>query len=206
MQMAQGRIPHVYFEDREDGEDVVASAELKYSVPKMKTFIFIVAHGSKDAIEFDAHEFVTRKKQEALQGRYDLEWAKSFEQQLAMWKEGKILPRSGTPTINWERIAKKRREELARMFPTLEDIAAVPDGSLNMIGMDGRVIREYAIGDIQAKKDLSPIVKELADTKEDNRRLQEQMDLLLAQQETMRVQLAALSDDTAPRRGRPPKE
>lgn len=200
MQMqTQGRIPYFRFEDREHGEDTAASLELGYPVPAMKTFILVVPHGHRgDPMEFEATEFVTRKKKEAMQGGYDRDWAKEFEKGLEAHKEGSILPRNGTPLINWQRLLKVRREALSKTFPTVEDLAAVPDGALDSIGMDGRVLRDMARGDIQAKTDLSPVVKELADAKEDNRRLQDQMN-------RMQEQLDALTKDgDKPRRGRPP--
>lgn len=173
------RVPFFMFQDREHGADVAASKEAGYEVPKMVTFILISPHGHKgDPIEFFADEFIERKGKEAKDGRYDHTWVSEFKAGLAAHREGKTLPRNGTPLITWERILKTRREQLASRYPTIEDLAAVPDSSLGEIGMDGRVLRDMAKGDIQAKKDLSPLVKELADAKEDNRRLQEQIETL----------------------------
>ncbi len=110
------------------------------------------------------------------------------------------MPRNGTPLLTWERILKSRRDQLAPRFPTVEDLAAVPDSSLGDIGMDGRVLRDMARGDIKAKTDLSPVVKELADANETIRRQAEQLATL-----TSRLDALEASED-APRRGRPRKE
>lgn len=194
----QNRIPFYSFQNKEHGADPIASAEKGYEVPKMVTFILITPHGHKgDPMEFFADEFIQRKERESREGRYDQAWVSEFKKSLAAFKEGNELPRDGTPLITWDRILKQRREQLAKLFPTVEDLAAVPDSSLGSIGLDGRVIRDLAKGDIQAKKDLSPLVKELAETKEDNRRLQEQLSRLAER-------LDALDDDK-PKRGRPPK-
>lgn len=193
------RVPFFMFQDREHGIDADASAEHGYDVPRMVTFILVAPHGHKgDPIEFFADEFIERKTKEARDGRYDMAWVKEFKAGLELHREGKEIPRNGTPLITWERILKSRREQLARRFPTIEDLAAVPDSSLGEIGLDGRVLRDLARGDIQAKKDLSPLVKELADTKEENRRLQEQLTALSAR-------MAAIEEDK-PRRGRPRAE
>ena len=74
----------------------------------------------------------------------------------------------------------------------------MPDSSLGDIGLDGRVLRDYARGDIKAKTDLSPIVKELADANETIRQQSEQLDSLTKRLDAMEL----LSDK--PRRGRPP--
>lgn len=183
------RVPFFMFQDREHGVDAAASAERGYEVPRLMTFILISPHGHKgDPIEFFAEEFIERKDKESRDGKYDREWVKEFRQGLEMHREGKEIPRHGTPLVTWERILKSRREALARRFPTVEDLAAVPDSSLGEIGLDGRVLRDLAKGDIQAKKDLSPVVKELADSKEETRRLQEQLEALTARFNAMEKQ------------------
>ena len=193
------RIPFFFFQEREQGENAEASKEAGYAVPKMVTFILIVPHGQKgDPMEFFADEFIERKGKEAREGRYDPSWVVEFKAGLAAFREGKEIPRHGTPLITWERILKSRREQLVQRYPTIEDLAAVPDSSLGEIGLDGRVLRDMAKGDIQAKKDLSPVVKELADANETIRRQQEQIDKLGARLDAMES-----LDEDKPRRGRP---
>lgn len=192
------RVPYFVFADREHGEDAAASKQAGYQVPKLVTFILITPHGHKgDPMEFFAEEFIERKGREAREGRYDHNWVAEFKAGLAAHREGKQLPRHGTPLILWERILKTRREQLVARFPTIEDLAAVPDSSLGDIGLDGRVLRDMAKADIQAKKDLSPVVKELADTKEENRRLQEQLTKL-----TARLDALELLEETPRKRSR----
>jgi hypothetical protein len=175
------RVPFFMFQEREHGVDADASKELGYDVPKMVTFILITPHGHKgDPLEFLADEFIERKGREAREGRYDHNWVSEFKAGLAAFREGKEIPRHGTPLITWERILKSRREQLVAKFPTVEDLAAVPDSSLGEIGLDGRVLRDMAKLDIQAKKDLSPVVKELAEEREKTRRLEEQIAALAA--------------------------
>lgn len=193
------RVPFFFFQDREHGVNAEASKEAGYEVPRMMTFILITPHGHKgDPIEFFADEFIERKGKEAKEGRYDHKWVAEFKAGLAAHREGKEIPRHGTPLITWERILKTRREQLVSRFPTIEDLAAVPDSALGEIGLDGRVLRDMAKGDIQAKKDMSPVVKELADTKEENRRLQDQIDKLTNRLDAM--------EEDKPRRGRPAKD
>jgi hypothetical protein len=169
------RVPFFYFKDVEVGEDAQLSLELGYSVPKLVTFIYVTPHGNRDPMEFAATEWLERKEKEARQGLYDYSWVKAFKEGLALHKNGKEIPRTGTPILTWERTTKARREQLANLYPTVEDLAAVPDSALSQIGMDGRVIRDLARGDIQAKKDLSPVVRELANANETIRRQEEQL-------------------------------
>jgi hypothetical protein len=191
------RVPYFNFIEREHGVDAEKSAEAGYDVPKIATFIQITPHGHRgDPVEFFADEFIERKGREAREGRYSHEWVAQFKAGLADFRNGRALPREGTPLLTWERILKSRREQLASRFPTLEDLAAVPDASLGEIGLDGRVLRDMAKAELQAKKDLSPVVRELAEAKEQNRRLADMVDRLEAR-------LNALEE--TPKRGRPPK-
>jgi hypothetical protein len=193
------RVPYFQFVDREHGVDEEASKTAGYQVPRMVTFILVTPHGHKgDPLEFFADEWIERKGTEAKAGRYDHTWVAEFKAGLLAFREGKAIPRNGTPLITWERILKSRREQLVNQFPTIEDLAAVPDASLGLIGMDGRVLRDMAKAEIQAKKDLSPVVKELADAKEENRRLQEQIEKLSSRLDAM--------EEDKPKRGRPFKE
>lgn len=194
------RVPFFLFQQREHGIDAVASAELGYDVPKMVNFILVAPHGHKgDPFEFLADEFIERKEREAREGRYDRSWVKEFKEGYELFKEGREIPRHGTPLITWERLTKSRREQLVARFPTVEDLAAVPDSSINEIGLDGRVLRDMARGDIQAKASLSPVVKELALANETIRQMQEQ---IAALQQAVGKQD---KDEDAPRRGRPPR-
>ena len=190
------RIPFFDFIQREHGVDAEQSAAAGYEVPKLVTFIRITPHGHRgDPMEFFADEFVERKGKEAREGRYDHAWVAQFKNALTEYRAGRELPREGTPLMTWERILKSRREQLAAKFPTLEDLAACPDSTLGEIGLDGRVLRDMAKAELQAKKDLEPVVRELAVAKEENRQLRDQLERLAAR-------LDALEDDKPKRHRR----
>lgn len=194
------RTPFFMFQEREHGIDAEASTNLGYEVPKMVTFILITPHGHKgDPLEFFADEFIDRKGREAREGRYDHSWVKEFKDGLGLFREGREIPREGTPLITWERILKSRREQLRSRFPTVEDLAATPDSSLGEIGLDGRVLRDMAKADIKAKTDLSPVVKELAEANETVRRQQETIDKM-----SRRLDALEAIEEEKPRRGRRP--
>ena len=80
----------------------------------------------------------------------------------------------------------------------------VPDASIGEIGMDGRVIRDMARADIQAKKDLSPVVKELADAKETVRRQEVRIEEMSVKLADLASRLDSLGEKRGP--GRPRKE
>lgn len=190
MMPKDSRVPYFSFQDvEEEIEDPVVSAQLGYSVPKVTTHIYVTPHGDRNPLDFVALEWLDRKEKEARQGMYDPSWVRSFREGYKLFKEGKEIPRHGIPLITYDRLSKARRTQLATKYPTVEDLAAVPDSALGDIGMDGRVIRDLARGDIQAKKDLSPVVKELANANETIRRQEE----MLAE---LALRLEALESDS----------
>lgn len=203
MQKMEERVPFFTFIEAERGINAEASKEAGYDIPLLLTMILIAPHGHKgDPMEFIADEFIARKAGEARAGNYSHAWVKLFKEGLDLYREDKEIPREGTPIVTWERIMKQRREQLRRQYPTVEDLAAVPDSALGEIGMDGRVLRDMARGDIQAKKDLSPVVKELANANETIRR---QEDLIAK----LTVRIDKLEESAKvenPKRGRPAKE
>lgn len=169
------RVPYFLFKDIEEGENAELSEKLGYPVPRFVTYIHVTPHGHRDPMEFNADEWLQRKEKEARQGLYDIEWVKIFKDGYALYKQGKEIPRTGTPLITYERIAKASREALALRYPTVEDLAEVPDSALQDIGANGRFLRDLARGDVQSKKDLSPVVKELAAANETIRRQEDQI-------------------------------
>jgi hypothetical protein len=200
------RVPYFNFANREVGEDRPASLQKGYPVPLVKTFILITPHGHRgDPMEFIAEDFIARKTEESRNGRYNHQWVEEFKAGMKAFLEGNEIPRSGTPLATWGRLLKSRREALSKIFPTVEDLAAVPDSGLQQIGLDGRMIRDMAAAEIQAMKDLSPVVRELAEAKEDNRRKDEQIAALNDKLAKLSLRLDTLEED-APRRGRPRKE
>lgn len=140
------RPPFVRFEVREHGLDKVASEAAGRPVPREVVFAIITPWGSKDEIEKVAEEWLRDIKHRALQGMYPLEWASHFELAFKAWQEGNELPREGTPIRTWQMIATQepRRRLLAIGIHTVEDLGAIPDSGLGMIGLDGRHLRDMA--------------------------------------------------------------
>lgn len=137
----QNRIPFFTFKNKPHGE------EMRDGVPvdRIVTFIYVVTH-SRAEIEEIADEWIAKKRADAKNGRYDMEWVKTFQAGLDEFRQGRELPREGTPTLTWKGLAESRREALAPILPTVEDIAAVSDDMLiNMLGMGGREIRDKAV-------------------------------------------------------------
>lgn len=159
------RPPFVRFEVREHGLDQAATEREKRPIPREVVFAIITPWGSKDEIEKVAEEWITDIKRKAMQGMYPLEWSNHFELQYKAWQEGHELPREGTPIRTWAMIAKQepRRRLQALNIHTVEDLAAVPDSGLGVIGLDGRYLRDLARGWLAEAKEKGASAKDLAD-------------------------------------------
>ena len=145
VQMRTEIMPHVRFEIKDYGRNEQASKEAGRHIPLRANFIFITSHGSKDCPEFPADEWFARKQDEASRGNYNGEWLAHFQKQYDAWQKGHELPRQGTPILTWPTISPEQNVRLRSLgYQVVEDIAAIPDGSLGQLGLDGRVLRDMA--------------------------------------------------------------
>jgi hypothetical protein len=147
-------MPHVRFEQKDWGVNADATKETGISVPNRSTFIIVTSHGSKDAPEFLADEWLKRKREEAHRGNYSMEWVEHFEKQYEAWKKGHELPRNGTPILTWQAISQEQNARLRALgYTVIEDLAALPDTSLGSLGLDGRSMRDMARAWLNEGKD-----------------------------------------------------
>jgi len=115
-----------------------------------------------------------------------------FSRQWAAFQQGEKVMATGLPLKEWPLMTSSQVKELNGLnIYTVEQLAEVPDASLDSLGHGGRATRD------KAKAHLARMGETAATDKlaEQNADLQRQLDELRA----------SLSPD-APRRGRPPKE
>lgn len=203
------RPPLVQFEEREMGINVDATKEAGRPIPRVVILACITAHGGKNTHEAIAEEWLQGLRQKGQNGdEYSQDCYDKFSKQFAAWKEGHELPRDGTPIKTW---AMATRDAITRLLAggitTVEDLAAIPDSGLNIIGMDGRYLRDMARGWITEAKDKGANAKALADANVEIATLKE---TVATQNERINRLIARMEaeDEAAPRRGpgRPRKE
>lgn len=198
------RPPFVRFEVREHGLDPELTEKEKRPIPREVVFAIITPWGSKDEIEKVAEEWIAQIKRQAMQGMYPLEWANHFELQYKAWQEGHELPREGTPIRTWAMIAKQepRRRLQALNVHTVEDLAAVPDSGLGMLGLDGRYLRDMARAWLAEAKEKGANAKDLADANAKIEHLTGQVERLTAQVAQLKTVAGADDEPAAERRSR----
>lgn len=158
------RPPYVHFEAREHGVDVEATEKAGHTVPRMVHFACITPHGSKDIVEKVAEEWLTQIEKRAQDGAYNPEWVKHFKAAFAEYVAGNELPREGTPVLTWQLGTTTSRKRLHQLgITTVEDLAATPDTTLAIIGLDGRYLRDTARAWLAEGKEKGITAKALAD-------------------------------------------
>lgn len=161
---SQERPPFVRFEEQENGVNHEASQAAGRPVPKFTIMACITSFGSKDCFVKPAEDWIFGIRQKAIKGEFNPEWVKRFELQFEEFKKGHELPREGTalqtcPLYTKDQVARARAIDVT----TVEDLAQVPDSGINMLGLDGRHMRDSARAWIAEAKDKGIVSLELAD-------------------------------------------
>jgi hypothetical protein len=186
-QMTKETPPFVRFEYQEAGRDVEASEKAGRPIPLIKPMVIVMQRGSKDEWVGVADDWLAEKHKQASEGTYPPQWSDQFHKMYAAFLKGDELPPTGTPIRTWSAIT---REQVIRLtgnnIRTVEELAEMPDASLmSHIGLDGRNLRDLAKAFIAEGKAAGGAAKEIADLKEENRRLKDE-------QKRMADSLAAL--------------
>lgn len=201
------RPPFVRFEEREIGIDPVASEKAGRPIPRVVVMACITPHGSKDVVEKIAEEWLKQIRTQALQGNYNLDWVKFFEESYLEWKKGNELPRQGTPIATWPMAHNEARKRIrAAGYQAVEDLAQIPDSGLPEIGLDGRYWRDTARAWVNEAQTKGANAKELADLKAENAGLRETIERQREKQERLEQRILALETDDVPRRRRRPEQ
>ena len=192
-----GPAPFIRFDVEDAGMDWDATEKLGKAVKKTRTVCTVVPHGSKgDGPTFVWEEFIQRKKREALEGRFDMGHVESFEKAYKAYQEHTEVPRDGVPVLTWEEVTKEVRKQCIDVgYKTIEDVAAIPDSGLNLLGLNGRYIRDAAKAKlVSLNTGTSHLAKENADLKAEVERLSEslkQFETRLAATETISLKRKA---------------
>jgi hypothetical protein len=191
-------MPHVRFENRDYGRNEQASLEAGRHVPMNATFIIITSHGSKDEYTALADEWLPHKRMQASNGSYNIDWVEHFEKQYKYWKEGHELPRQGTPVLTWQMLSPEQNARVrACGITVVEDLAAIPDSGLNLLGLDGRVLRDMARAWLAEGQDKGINTRALADA---NAKIATQQGIIERQEDRLKVLEARLEEMDPPKR------
>lgn len=180
-------------------EDRAASEESGHYVSKDVCFAVITPQGSKDKIERNADEWIKYITDQAKEGRFPQEWVSGYKHALAEYREGREVPESGTPIVNWPALSEAQRENILRAnIRTVEDLANANEAACAEIGMGARALKQQAQAWLDASEGVGKTAAELGKLRradEDNKTtikgLVESLDSLKKELELLKSKEAA---------------
>jgi hypothetical protein len=144
MELQKPLAPILKFETRAK-QNMDASLKAGRPVFEDVDMLVITPPGTRDTFEADAKTWLAAKRDAAARGQYPLDWIDKFEEGYARWKSGNAMPESGwalkmCPAYTPAEVAMCAGADVA----TVESLAQVPDGGLNLLGLHGRILRDRA--------------------------------------------------------------
>lgn len=157
--------PYVRFE-RVSVEDVPASNKAGHYAARDVDMALITPPYSKDIFKTEVAQWFQNLEMEVRNGRVPEEWVAKYKRTYEAWKNGQELPLEGSPIKGWGRISPAQQDVLIRMnILTLEDLALINDEGMRRIGMGAIDMRNKAVAELAAAKDIGPVVMENSDLK-----------------------------------------
>lgn len=119
-----------------------------------------------------------------------------FPRQWQAFQNGQQVAHDGTPLAEWPKVNASQVRDLAGLnIHTVEQLSQVSDTALNGLGHGGRALRDAAVMWLDRAKDTGAIS-----------RMQQDYDNKIAALEATVAALQNANANSAPRRGRPPKD
>ncbi|RVL48482.1 hypothetical protein CN138_09130 [Sinorhizobium meliloti] len=133
--------------------------------------------------------------------RDDMKWG-ALKPYYEAWKSKTEAPVNGYPLDAWPGVtAEQARVLKERHVRSVEDLVNSSDADLIKIGLPGiRQIHGRAKAFLEARVSTAPVAKEVAQLREENRVMREELEAAMA------LLKEATNKPDAPRRGRPPKD
>lgn len=193
VQKLEERPPFVRFETRsiEDREATVAKGMY---VGNDVDYALITPHGSKDVIEREVKDWLEQLRHQVAQERCNPEWAMAFQRMYEAFKEGKELPVSGTPVLNWPGLSPSQVKQLLSLnFRAVEDVAAMNEEAIARLGMGARALRDRARLFLETAQNVGSVAEKAAAIEVENAQLKASNDSLKAQVDLLSRQVAAIA-------------
>lgn len=137
MQRLEERPPFIKFERRQV-EDRIASQAQGHYVPKDVDIVILQRPGSRDTVEKEVSLWLKEWDEKARQNLLPLSWALDAKKGYEYWKSGEEPPVNGTAIKGWPVLSPaQQRVCIEAQIRTVEDLAAIPDGSIAILGIGG---------------------------------------------------------------------
>lgn len=167
-------------------EDKVKSAAAGYYVAKDVELALVTSPGTRDVFKQEVKTWFEQLGRDVAAGRIPEAWVEQYKEAYRRWKAGQEPPVNGTPLRGWLRISPAQQKMCLEMgVLTIEDLAALNDEGLRRLGMGAVQLKQTAQAELQAAKDIGPLVKE-------NAALRQEVDTLKGSLENLQAQVQLL--------------
>lgn len=161
MPVDDNRPPYVTFEEREI-EDRPASIAAGHYVAKPFDVAIITRPGNRDTVEKEASVFLKEMRERSRLSQIPPTWYDAFEAAYKNWKNGETGTVDGTPIKGWPAIgAAQQKTLLAAGIMSVEDLAALPDGAMDQIGMGAIGLKAKAKAWLEASNNTGKVAEEI---------------------------------------------
>jgi hypothetical protein len=189
IQIQEAKAPWVMFETRGEEDREASLREGRY-VAKDVDYVLITPHGSRDQIERVATEWFDHLQTEVGQGRFEAAWLRAYKNAYENWKEGRELPQSGTPILNWPVLSPSQVRMLQDLrILTLEVLAAANEETIRRLGMGGRNLVQKAKDFLAQAEGPGKITQEMSFLRTQNEELMKTVQNLNDTVQALRAQI-----------------
>lgn len=175
--------------EKEDKQKSIAAG---YYVGKDVDYALVTPPGTKDVFKQEVQTWLKQLRVDASAGRISEAWVDQYADAYKRWKAGQEIPVNGTPLKGWLRISPAQQKACLEMgVGTIEDLAALNDEGLRRLGMGALQLKQTAVAELAAAKDIGPVVKR-------NAELEQEVSVLKGSLENLQAQVSVLMAQSKP--------
>jgi len=181
--------PLVRFE-RTAKEDKAESKKQGKYVARDVDMVLVTPPYSKDVFKKEAKSWFDDLAVDVANERIPASWVDKFKDSYERWKSGQELPLDGTPIRGWGVISPAQQENLIRVnILTVEDLSKINDEGTRRVGMGATELKNKALAWLAQLNDKGPLTQEMAELRNANSQLTQQVGTLTSQVEQLMAQL-----------------
>lgn len=189
----QARPPYIEFY-RDAVLDNAASEAAGRRITRDVNMVRIIPPGGKLIVEKRPEEWIAQLRRKLIERAHDAfpaEWIDNIQKAYDNWQQGLEAPLNGTSVREWPLLSPAQAQNfISARIMTIEDVAAMTEEAMAVIGMGARNLRDKAREWLQAKDLAGNALQENAELK--------------ARLAELEARLADVEGDK-PQRGRKPK-
>ena len=160
------------------------------TIEPLRDMVLVTPPYSKDVFKKEAKSWFDDLAVDVANERIQASWVDKFKDSYERWKSGQELPLDGTPIRGWGVISPAQQENLIRVnILTVEDLSKINDEGTRRVGMGATELKNKALAWLAQLNDKGPLTQEVAELRNANSQLTQQVGTLTSQVEQLMAQL-----------------